>query len=93
MTESNNPKFLATDYWFYRFEENGSAGDLDLCLQELGGYISNEIEFDRFLLDLDVYEERFNLLCQQKILKVRQECLESGRAYGEDWSIIHESLI
>ena len=93
MTESNSPKFLATDYWFYRFEENCSAGDLDLCLQELSGYISNEIEFDHFLRDLDVYEERFNLLCQQKILKVRQECLEYGRAYGEDWSIIHESLM
>ena len=93
MTESNNPKFLATDYWFYRFEENGSCGDLDLCLQEVSGYITNEIEFDHFLRDLDVYEERFNLLCQQKILRVRQECLELGRAGGEDWSIIHSSLM
>ena len=66
---------------------------IDLCLQELSGYISNEIEFDHFLRDLDVYEERFNLLCQQKILKVRQEGLESGRACGEDWSIIHSSLM
>ena len=66
---------------------------IDLCLQELSGYISNEIEFAHFLREKDVYEERFNLLCQQKILKVRQECLEYGRAYGEDWSIIHESLM
>ena len=56
MASSNRPKFLATDYWFYSFDEIGSAGDLDFCLQQLTAYITNEIEFDHFLLDLDVFD-------------------------------------
>ena len=93
MAESNKSKFLATDDWFYICSQHGTYGSLDFCLQEVANYITSEIEFDSFLLDLDFYQERYNLLCQQEILKVRQKCLKLGKAGGEDWSIIHSSLM
>ncbi len=93
MASSNKPKFLATDDWFYICAQYGTYGSLDFCLQEVANYIISEIEFDSFLLDLDFYQERYNSLCQQEILKVRQRCLKLGQAGGEDWSIIHSSLM
>ncbi len=93
MTESNSPKFLATDDWFYICDQHGSYGSLDFCLQEVSNYITSEIEFDSFLLDLEFYEEHYNSLCQQEILKVRQKCLKLGKAGGQDWDIVHSSLM
>ena len=93
MTESSNPKFLATDDWFYRCTQNGSYGSLDLCLKEVSNYITIEIEFNFLMSDVDFDEEHHNSLCQQEILKVKQKCLKLGKAGGEDWDIIHSSFM
>ncbi len=92
ITELTNVKFPADDNWDYTFDENGSGGDLDFCLGQLYDYITAEIDLNYSFGDLEIMEERLELLYQKRILEVRQQCLESGSAYGENWSITHQSL-
>ena len=92
-TAQFTPKFKAIDDWFYICAQHGTYGSLDFCLQEVSNYITSEIEFDSFLSDLDSVEKYYNSLGEKEILKVRQECLSNGLKSGEDWQIIHSSLI
>lgn len=92
IAEAKNSKFPADDIWSYTFNANGSAGDLDFCLGQLYNYITAEIDSNYSLWNLEMMEEHLEVLYLKKMREVRQQCLESGSADGQNWSITHQSL-
>ena len=87
-------KYPENGYWSYTFGECGSLADsLSEAINEVSNYIEGEMPewiYDAFDGTLPELQERAKQELKKKFAAIKHECLTTGSASGEDWSIWNE---
>lgn len=87
-------KYPENGDWSYRFGECGSFADsLSEAINEVSNYIEGEMPewiYDAFDGTLPELQEKARQELKKKFAAIKHECLTTGSASGEDWSIWYE---
>ena len=87
-------KYPEQGYWSYTFGECGSLTDsLSEAIYEVSNYVEGEMPewvSDALYGDFPELQEKARQELNRKLAEIKQKCLTTGSASGEDWSIWYQ---